>query len=99
MIRCHDYDLIHDVVGYYGWDIYVTLRGNIEDLSDTLLSVGVSDNDTIRVHCRLRGGSNNADIPGQLAVWKSRCNAVLASATKLLQVWSASSRKSSYFRS
>ena len=33
--------------------------------SDTLSSVGVSDNDTIRVHYRLRGGSNYADIPGQ----------------------------------
>ena len=65
MIWCHDYDVIHDVVGYYEWDIYVTLHGNILDLSDTLLSVCVSDNDTIRVHCRLRAGSNNADIPGQ----------------------------------
>ena len=54
-----DYDVIHDVVVYCEWDIYVTLHGNIRDLSDTLLSVGVSDNDTTRVHCRLRGGSNN----------------------------------------
>ena len=65
VIWCHDYDVIHDVVVYYEWDIYVTLHGNILDLSDTLLSVGVSDNDTIRVHCRLRAGSNNTDIPGQ----------------------------------
>ena len=65
VIRCHCYDLIHDVVRYGGCDIHVTLHGHILDLSGTLLSVGVSDNDTIRVHCRLRGGSNNADIPGQ----------------------------------
>ena len=32
---------------------YVTLHGHILDLSGTLLSVGVSDNDTIRAHCRL----------------------------------------------
>ena len=31
----------------------------------TLQSQGVSDNDTIRISCRLRGGSNNADTPGQ----------------------------------
>ena len=36
VIRCHDYDLIHDVLGYYGWGIYVTLHGNVQDLSDTL---------------------------------------------------------------
>ena len=36
VIGCHDYDLIHDVVGYDGWDICVTLHGNILDLSDTL---------------------------------------------------------------
>ena len=65
MIRCHGSDLIYDVVLYDGWDIYLTLHGHIDDLSGTLRSVGVSDNDTIRVHCRLRGGSNNTDIPGQ----------------------------------
>ena len=63
VIRCHDYDLIHDVVGYDGWHIYVTLHGHILDLSDTLSGVGVSD--TPRVHHRLRGGSNNTDVPGQ----------------------------------
>ena len=65
VINCHDGKLIHDVVGYVGWDIYATLHGHILDLSGTLQSQGVSDNDTIRVSCRLRGGSNNADIPGQ----------------------------------
>ena len=65
VINCHDGDLIHDVVGYVGWDIYATLHGHILDLSGTLQSQGVSDNDTIRIFCRLRGGSNNADIPGQ----------------------------------
>ena len=65
VIKCHDGDLIHDVVGYVGWDIYATLHGHILDLSGTLQSQGVSDNDTIRVSCRLRGGSNNTDIPGQ----------------------------------
>ena len=65
VIKCHDCVLIHDVVGYGGWDIYATLHGHILDLSGTLLSQGVSDNDTIRISCRLRGGSNNTDIPGQ----------------------------------
>ena len=65
VINCHDGDLIHDVVGYVGWDIYATLHGHILDLSGTLQSQGVSDNDTIRIFCRLRGGSNNTDIPGQ----------------------------------
>ena len=65
VINCRDWDLIHDVVGYVGWDIYATLHGHILDLSGTLQSQGVSDNDTIRVSCRLRGGSNNTDIPGQ----------------------------------
>ena len=57
VIICHDGDLIHDVVGYFGWDIYATLHGHIIDLSGTLQSQGVSDNDTIRIFCRLRGGS------------------------------------------
>ena len=65
VINCHDGDLIHDVVGYVGWDIYATLHGHILDLSGTLWGQGVSDDDTIRIFCRLRGGSNNADIPGQ----------------------------------
>ena len=65
VINCHDGDLIHDVVGYFGWDIYATLHGHILDLSGTLRGQGVSDDDTIRISCRLRGGSNNADIPGQ----------------------------------
>ena len=65
VINCHDGDLIHDVVGYVGWDIFATLHGRILDLFGTLQSEGVSDNDTIRISCRLRGGSNNTDIPGQ----------------------------------
>ena len=40
-----------------------TLHGHI--LSGTLLSQSVSDNDTIRISCRHRGGLNNTDIPGQ----------------------------------
>ena len=32
VIRCHDHDVIHDVVGYYGWDIFATLHGSILDL-------------------------------------------------------------------
>ena len=36
VINCHDGDLIHDVVGYDGWDIYATLHGHILDLSGTL---------------------------------------------------------------
>ena len=81
VIICHEGDLIHDVVGYFGWDIYATLRGHIIDLSGTLQSQGVSDNDTIRIFCRLRGGSNNADIPGQWQCANCDANAVLASAS------------------
>ena len=97
VIRCHDYDVIHDVVGYCGWNIHVTLHGNILDLSDTLSSVGVSDNDTIRVHYRLRGGSNNADIPGQwqcgncaaTRCWPVRrnCYRCAASCSRPLECW------------
>ena len=47
VIRCRDYHSIHDVVGFYGWDIYVTMHGDILDPSDTLSGVGVSDNETI----------------------------------------------------
>ena len=65
VIRCHDFHSINDVVGYDGWDIYVTLHGNILNLSDALDGVGLSDNNTMHVHCRLRGGSNNMDIFGQ----------------------------------
>ena len=35
------------------------------NLPYTVSGVGVSDNDTVYVHCRLRGWSNNMDIPGQ----------------------------------
>ena len=52
VINCHDGDLIHDVVGYVGWDIYATLHGHILDLSGTLRGQGVSDDDTIRIFCR-----------------------------------------------
>ena len=38
MINCLDGNLIHDVVGYVGWDIYATLHGHILDLSGTLQS-------------------------------------------------------------
>ena len=44
---------------------YDTLRSNILNLFGTLSSGGVSDNDTLYVHCRLRGASNNMDILGQ----------------------------------
>ena len=88
VINCHDGDLIHDVVGYVGWDVYATLHGHILDLFGTLQSQGVSDNDTIRIFCRLRGGSNNTDIPGQ---WQcANCDATRCWPVrrKLLQVWS-----------
>ena len=49
VINCLDGDQIHDAVGYVGWDIYATLHGHILDLSGTLQSQGVSDNDTIRI--------------------------------------------------
>ena len=43
VIKCHDCDLIHDVVVYGGWDMYATLHGHILDLSGTLVSQGVSE--------------------------------------------------------
>ena len=36
-----------------GWDISATLRGHVLDLSGTRQSQGVSDDDTIRISCRL----------------------------------------------
>ena len=42
-----------------------TLHGRVLDFFGTLHGQGVSDNDTIRIFCRLRGGSNNTDVPGQ----------------------------------
>ena len=38
VINCHDGDLIHDVVGYVGLDIYATLHVHILDLSGILQS-------------------------------------------------------------
>ena len=72
VVRCHYCHSIHDVVGYDGWDICVTLQSDILSLSNTLSEVGVSDNDTLYVHYRLRGGSNNLDIPGQLVIASQR---------------------------
>ena len=66
----HDYHSINDVAGYDGWDIYVTLHGNILNLSDALDGVGVSDNNTMHVHCRLRGGSNKHGHFWAVAVWE-----------------------------
>ena len=40
-------------------DIYVSLRDKNLNLFDSLSGGGVFDNDTLYVHCRLRGGSNN----------------------------------------
>ena len=41
VIKCHDGDLIHDVVEYVGWDIYATLHGHILDLSGTRVKVSL----------------------------------------------------------
>ena len=40
------------MVGYDGWDIYVTMHGNILDLSDTLSGVGVSDSGSVVIALR-----------------------------------------------
>ena len=79
VIRCHDYDLIRDVVGYYMVTFWTSLI-----LSRVWVSLIMTQFVCI---ADFVVGRITLTFPGS-----DSCNAVLAGATKLLQVWSASSR-------
>ena len=57
-------EVLSQVVGTDGLDVYVTMNGKILDLCSTLKSCGITDGCTVHVHFRLRGGSRE-DVPGQ----------------------------------
>ena len=57
-------EVLSQVVGTDGLDVYATVNGKILDLSSTLLSCGITDGCTVHIHFRLRGGSRD-DVPGQ----------------------------------
>ena len=57
-------EVLSQVIGTDGLDVYATMNGKILDLCSTLLSCGITDGCTVHVHFRLRGGSRE-DVPGQ----------------------------------
>ena len=57
-------EVLSQVVGTDGLDVYATMNGKMLDLCSTLLSCGITDGCTVHVHFRLRGGSRE-DVPGQ----------------------------------
>ena len=57
-------EVLSQVVGTDGLDVYVMMNGKILDLCSTLKSCGITDGCTVHVHFRLRGGSRE-DVPGQ----------------------------------
>ena len=57
-------EVLSQVVGTDGLDVYATMNGKILDLCSTLLSCGITDGCTVHIHFRLRGGSRE-DVPGQ----------------------------------
>ena len=57
-------EVLSQVVGTDGLDVYAMMNGKILDLCSTLKSCGITDGCTVHVHFRLRGGSRE-DVPGQ----------------------------------
>ena len=57
-------EVLSQVVGTDGLDVYATMNGKILDLCSTSLSCGITNDCTVHVHFRLRGGSRE-DVPGQ----------------------------------
>ena len=57
-------EVLSQVIGTDGLDVYATMNGKILDLCSTLLSCGITDDCTVHIHFRLRGGSRD-DVPGQ----------------------------------
>ena len=57
-------EVLSQVVGTDGLDVYATMNGKTLDLRSTLLSCGITDGCTVHIHFRLRGGSRE-DVPGQ----------------------------------
>ena len=57
-------EVLSQVIGTDGLDVYATMNGKILDLCSKLLSCGITDDCTVHIHFRLRGGSRD-DVPGQ----------------------------------
>ena len=57
-------EVLSQVVGADGLDVYAVMSGKILYLCSTLLDCGITDGCTVHVHYRLRGGSRE-DVPAQ----------------------------------
>ena len=57
-------EVLSQVVGTDGVDVYAMMYGKILDLRSTLLFCGITDGCTVHIHYRLRGGSRE-DVSGQ----------------------------------
>ena len=63
-------EILSQVIGTDGLDMYAMVSGKIVDLRSTLWSGGITDGCTVHIHCRLGGGSRE-DVPG---LWtRSHC--------------------------
>ena len=61
--RCLE-EVLSQVVGTDGLEVYAMMTGKILDLRSTLRHCGITGGCTVHVHCRLRGESLE-DVPGQ----------------------------------
>ena len=88
VVRCSPHSIVSHVL-HYGCEEYAVCGTRTLRSDDTLHQNGIESGMTVRVLCRLRGGSGgnaNVDIPGQ---WQCNfCHAIrcLAYAKTLLQV-------------
>ena len=57
-------EILSQVIGTDGLDVYAMVNGKFVDLRSTLWSGGITDVCTVHIHYRLRGGSRE-DVPGQ----------------------------------
>ena len=57
-------EVLSQVIGTDGLDVYAMVNGKIVDLRSTLWSCGIIDGCTVHIHHRLRGGSRE-DVPQQ----------------------------------
>ena len=57
-------EVLSQVIGTDGLDVYAMMNGKIVDLRSTLWFCGITDGCTVHIHYRLRGGSRE-DVPGQ----------------------------------
>ena len=56
VVRCLESDTIHEAMGHVHGDIYMTSGGQVMDTHGSLHRNGIKSNDTLYIHCRLRGG-------------------------------------------